>query len=582
MSGNKSFARSMNGINNIEINEVQFPDGSTITSASNLVQLDTTNDFTSNNSFNSNLPTSTKEHAVGELTDNMILNKKSADLLYSGTDENDFITGFSRNGNTGEITLTQSNTGDPITSETITTITDTQLNAIGTNTNNTIKSVDFNTGNGILTLTKDDDNTLTKDLDGRYFHTLVANDIPNLNASKITEGTIDAERIPDLPYVSVGTEETHDDETIYGIKTFHEPPVCSTQPTTNFQLANREYVLSVASSGIGDAVLNAGTEASPQTFAGVNTFDSVNLKGNVFTENGAGTLDSPFRRSVFGNTFTTINAGSKWIKIATLPATSSTTVDITKVVLTGGDWTNEPMIITAWFRNRSGFKYQYKIEGNNEDNNGGTFTNVYLFARSVSGGAVDIWIFLDGISNYAVANWNIDTIDAVLYKNPSSQSSPPTAGTTLFSSGNNTSYPPNIITRQAHHSFHASWNTPSPTNYGFSQGNVFKPNFIWSNIGSCYSSTTGKFTAKIRGVYMFKFSAFTNQSSGSISRPTLYKNGVDRTISGNTISQNGNQVMAIIPLDIGDLVHSASSYGHLYLYSHYMYNQFSGSLIAPY
>ena len=318
------------------------------------------------------------------------------------------------------------------------------------------------------------------------------------------------------------------------------------------------------------------------SFNGVNTFDDVNLKGNVYKQNGAGTLDSPFRRSVFGNTFTTINDGSKWIKIATLPATASTTVDITKVVLTGGDWTNEPMIITAWFRNRSGFKYQYKIEGNNEDNNGGTFTNVYLFARSVSGGAVDIWIFLDGISNYAVANWNIDTIDAVLYKNPSSQSSPPTAGTTLFSSGNNTSYPPNIITRQAHHSFHASWNTPSPTNYGFSQGNVFKPNFIWSNIGSCYSSTTGKFTAKIRGVYMFKFSAFTNQSSGSISRPTLYKNGVDRTISGNTISQNGNQVMAIIPLDIGDLVHSASSYGSLYLYSHYMYNQFSGSLIAPY
>ena len=73
MSGNKSFARSMNGINNIEINEVQFPDGSTITSASNLVQLDTTNDFTSNNSFNNNLPTSTKTPEVGDLTDVMIL-----------------------------------------------------------------------------------------------------------------------------------------------------------------------------------------------------------------------------------------------------------------------------------------------------------------------------------------------------------------------------------------------------------------------------------------------------------------------------------------------------------------------------
>ena len=112
MSGNKSFARSMNGINNIEINEVQFPDGSTITSASNLVQLDTTNDFTSNNSFNSNLPTSTKEHAVGELTDNMILNKKSADLLYVGNDEiSECFDGASITGR--DITLTRVDNANP-------------------------------------------------------------------------------------------------------------------------------------------------------------------------------------------------------------------------------------------------------------------------------------------------------------------------------------------------------------------------------------------------------------------------------------------------------------------------------------
>ena len=43
---NRGFNRSMNGINDIEVNEVQFPDGSTISSASNLVQLDTNNNFT--------------------------------------------------------------------------------------------------------------------------------------------------------------------------------------------------------------------------------------------------------------------------------------------------------------------------------------------------------------------------------------------------------------------------------------------------------------------------------------------------------------------------------------------------------
>ena len=131
MSGNKSFSRSMNGINNIEINEVQFPDGSTITSASNIVQLDTTNDFTSNNSFNSNLPTSTKEHDVEDLTAYMILNKQNADKLYTGTDTNNFITSFSRNGTTGVITLQQADTGVPITTETYTSITDAEISAIG-------------------------------------------------------------------------------------------------------------------------------------------------------------------------------------------------------------------------------------------------------------------------------------------------------------------------------------------------------------------------------------------------------------------------------------------------------------------
>lgn len=322
------------------------------------------------------------------------------------------------------------------------------------------------------------------------------------------------------------------------------------------------------------------------SFTGVNTFNSVNLKGNVFTENGGGHISIlPIRRTLLSNTFTTNNTGSKWIKIATLPPTTSHTKDITKVVLTGGDWTNEPMIITAWFRNREGFKYSYKIEGNSQDNNGGAFTNVFLFARSVSGGAVDIWIFLDGTSNYVVADWSIDSIEAEVYKNPSSQSSPPTAGSLLFSSGNggsNTSYPPNIIIRQAHHSFHASRNDPTPENAYKEQGVVFNPNYLWSNIGGCFNTSTGKFTAKIRGIYMFKFSAFLNQSSGTISRPTLYKNNVVRISSGNTIGQNGNQVFGIIPLDIGDLVHIASSYGRLYMYSHYQYNQFSGSLIAPY
>ena len=110
--------------------------------------------------------------------------------------------------------------------------------------NGKINSVGFNTTDGVLTLTKEDGSTLTKNLDGRYLASLDADDIPTLPASKITSGsfatnripdldadkittgtlgtnripdldadkittgTIDAERIPDLPYVSVGTSQT--------------------------------------------------------------------------------------------------------------------------------------------------------------------------------------------------------------------------------------------------------------------------------------------------------------------------------------------------------------------------------------
>ena len=132
------------------------------------------------------------------------------------------------------------------------------------------------------------------------------------------------------------------------------------------------------------------------------------------------------------------------------------------------------------------------------------------------------------------------------------------------------------------HSFHASFNTPNAGNMFFDQGIIFKPTYIWFNIGNCYNSSTGKFTASVSGVYMFKFSAFTNQASGYISRPSLYKNGVLIISSGNTIAQNGNQVFAIITLDIGDAVHLTSAYGRYYMYSNYAYNQFSGSIISTY
>ena len=254
MSGNKSFARSMNGINNIEINEVQFPDGSTITSASNLVQLDTTNDFTSNNSFNNNLPTSTKTPEVGDLTDVMILNKYSADLLYSGTDENDYITAFTRDGNTGVITLTQSNTGDPITSETITTITDTQLNAID---------------NAVL-------KTTDQEIDG--IKTFV--EIPKIKVP--TGGTLptptDNTELTTKSYVDTTAVLKTTAQEIDGIKTFVDFPLIkldennnTPNPTANNQFATKKYVDDNAG---GSTPTNMVTTDTTQVISGLKQFSN--------------------------------------------------------------------------------------------------------------------------------------------------------------------------------------------------------------------------------------------------------------------------------------------------------------------
>jgi len=96
----------MNGINNIEVNNIEFPDGSTISSASNLVQLDTNNVFTGNTAYENNLPTSNVNPLVGDINNNTMLNKFSADKLYIGNAEiSECFDGASITGR--DITLTR-------------------------------------------------------------------------------------------------------------------------------------------------------------------------------------------------------------------------------------------------------------------------------------------------------------------------------------------------------------------------------------------------------------------------------------------------------------------------------------------
>jgi len=334
-------------------------------------------------------------------------------------------------------------------------------------------------------------------------------------------------------------------------------------------------------SDVGAAILNAGTEASPQTFTGVNTFDSVNLDGNVFTENGNGQFATPYRRTVAGNTFVTAANGNKFVKIGTIPASVSDSKDFIKVVLTGGVWGSPPMIITAWFNNRDGFRYMYKKEGNIQ-----TFISLFAVRPGPFGGTIEIWFFVaGGAGQYSRATWNVETVEGEVFKYPTSQSSPPT--TTLMFDSNSASNPPNLVTEQAGitgHSFKAGFNDvnkipPGAVDYALGQGQVFKPDVVAFNYGNCYSISSGKFTAKIKGVYAFKFSAYTNQSYNDFSRPTLFRNNIQWQTTGGRIANNGNQVYSNIYLDVGDYVTVKSTTGALYLYSNFNHNQFCGHLI---
>ena len=250
-------ARSMNGINNIEVNNIEFPDGSTISSASNLVQLDTNNNFTGNNTYNTNLPTSDVNPDLVNINNNTMLNRFSADKLYS-TDANNFITAFSRDGTTGTITLTQSDTGDPITSKSYTSITDDEITAIGTNAGaiSTLSTTVGNNATAIGTNTTAISN-LSSALDPCFKSA-------SLNGQDLTLTPVDTTALPTVITIPGG-------------------------------------------SGTGDAVLSDGTSTNPQTFTQFNKFNQVVNAPAVPTSNEHLTnktyVDSKILKTEFGQIF---------------------------------------------------------------------------------------------------------------------------------------------------------------------------------------------------------------------------------------------------------------------------------------
>ena len=72
------------------------------------------------------------------------------------------------------------------------------------------------------------------------------------------------------------------DETIQGTKTFNNPPVCDTEPTNDNQLANKAYVDSVAGGNFAE-LDKANTFTQPNTMPQVNT-GSIHNTDNLFIE----------------------------------------------------------------------------------------------------------------------------------------------------------------------------------------------------------------------------------------------------------------------------------------------------------
>ena len=93
-------------------------------------------------------------------------------------------------------------------------------------------------------------------------------------------------------------------------------------------------------------------------------------------------------------------------------------------------------------------------------------------------------------------------------------------------------------------------------------------NVVFDNEGTCYNSTTGKFTATKKGLYYFCFNAFNNDAN-SASRPAIYVNNDPYYVTGATTYKSGMQVSGIVELEIDDYVNiQAHGSFPIYYYSH--------------
>ena len=246
-------ARSMNGLNDIEVNEITFEDGSTLTSTEEVAFINKNNNYTALNSY-SILPFKT-----GTGTDLNPINAgdmATKHFVEAQTDNNDYITAFTHDATNGNIVLTQADTGTPVGTTTLTgaTITTAERN----NLNECFDAVDIN-GNDLTFSRVDDANPKTINLpqNTNDYITAFTHDATNGNIVLTQADTGTPVGTTTLTGATITTAERNNltnavlkttAQSIGGVKTFTSFPVKSgttlsdLTPTTDGQLTPKKYL----------------------------------------------------------------------------------------------------------------------------------------------------------------------------------------------------------------------------------------------------------------------------------------------------------------------------------------------------
>lgn len=115
---------------------------------------------------------------------------------------------------------------------------------------------------------------------------------------------------------------------------------------------------------------------------------------------------------------------------------------------------------------------------------------------------------------------------------------------------------------------------------GWTSDQVFIFTNVLSNVGSCYSTSTGRFTAPVAGNYYFTAAAYM-QGNSTTGRIILTKNGSQFMLSHKSNSGDATlSVSAVIPLAVNDYVDFRNTLYSINIYTGGAHTYFSGHLIG--